>query len=144
MLSSRDQGYATTLAELWEQCHALCVALPQPDPVAASAMCRARAKVDENVFRSVHAEILKRASRPAAWRGHRPFAIDGSKLNLPRPLIHCGYRTPSDTSHYPQGLLSCLVQLPEKKSRSRSTFAPMAMNEKLRLTFCPPCRPGTW
>ena len=70
MLSSRDQGYATTLAELWEQCHALGVALPQPDPVAASAMCRARAKVDENVFRSVHAEILKRASRPAAWQWH--------------------------------------------------------------------------
>ena len=114
VLSSGEQGYATTLAELWEQCRALGVALPQPDPVAASAMCRARAKVDENVFRSVHAEILKRASCPPAWRGHRLFAIDGSKLNLPRPLIRCGYRTPSDTSHYPQGLLSCLVQLPER------------------------------
>ena len=114
VLSSGEQGYATTLAELWEQCRALGVALPQPDPVAASAMCRARAKVDENVFRSVHAEILKRASSPPAWRGHRLFAIDGSKLNLPRPLIRCGYRTPSDTSHYPQGLLSCLVQLPER------------------------------
>ena len=120
VLSSGEQGYATTLAELWEQCRALGVALPQPDPVAASAMCRARAKVDENVFRSVHAEILKRASCPPAWRGHRLFAIDGSKLNLPRPLIRCGYRTPSidrgwlRTSHYPQGLLSCLVQLPER------------------------------
>ena len=77
-------------------------------------MCRARAKVDENVFRSVHAEILKRVSCPPAWRGHRLFAIDGSTLNLPRPLIRCGYRTPSDTSHFPQVLLSCLVQLSER------------------------------
>ena len=43
------------------------------------------------------------------WRGHRAFAVDGSQLNLPRPLLHNGYRTPSHSSHYPQGLLSCLL-----------------------------------
>ena len=102
VLAGHNQGYATKLAELWEQCRALGIALPQPDPVAASAICTARAKVDENVFRSVHAEILKRASPPPSWRGHRLFAIDGSKLNLPRTLIHRGYSTPSDMCHYPQ------------------------------------------
>ena len=32
-------------------------------------------------------------------------------MNLPRPLVRAGYRTPGDKAHYPQGLLSCLYQL---------------------------------
>ncbi len=106
--SNGRAGYATTLAGLWEQCRVLGVALPQPAPV--SAMCMARAKVDEAVFKTLHAEILKRADGPA-WKGHRVFAVDGSKLNLPRPLLKAGYRTPSEAAHYPQGLLSCLYRL---------------------------------
>jgi hypothetical protein len=45
------------------------------------------------------------------WRGHRVFAVDGSKIHLPRRLRRDGYRCPSDRSHYPQGLLSSLFQL---------------------------------
>ena len=33
------------------------------------------------------------------------------KINLPRPLRHADYGLPSDQSHYPQGLVSCLYQL---------------------------------
>ena len=58
--------------------------------------------------------VLQHAPRDdprALWRGHRVFAVDGSKLNLPRPLLRDGYRLPSETAHYPQGLLSCLYQL---------------------------------
>ena len=44
------------------------------------------------------------------WKGHRLFAVDGTKLNLPRPLVAAGYRTPSDNA-YSQGLLSCLYRL---------------------------------
>jgi hypothetical protein len=43
--------------------------------------------------------------------GHRVFAVDGSKLNLPRSLTSCGYKLPSDNANYPQGLLSCLYQV---------------------------------
>ena len=108
------QGYALTLAELWEQCRRLGVALPQPTPVSPASMCAARAKVRDELFRQVHRAILARAPLDdprTLWRGHRACAVDGSKLNLPRPLLHNGYRTPSDSAHYPQGLLSCLFQL---------------------------------
>ena len=108
------QGYALTLAELWEQCRRLGVALPQPQPVSASSICAARAKIHADVFRRIHRAILEQAPRETAgqlWHGHRIFAIDGSKLNLPRPLAQEGYRTPSSNAHYPQGLLSCLYQL---------------------------------
>ena len=39
------------------------------------------------------------------------FAVDGTYLNLPRGLVHEGWRTPVDGAHYPQGLVSCLYQL---------------------------------
>ena len=61
--------------------------------------------------KSVHRESVRTRRRCLVWHGHRAFAVDGSKLNLPRPLLHDGYRTPSHTAHYPQGLLSCLFQL---------------------------------
>ena len=108
------QGYALTLAELWEQCRRLGIALPQPQPVSASSICAARAKIHADVFRRIHRAILEQAPRETAgqlWHGHRIFAVDGSKLNLPRPLVQEGYRTPSSKAHYPQGLLSCLYQL---------------------------------
>ena len=94
------------------QCRTLEVPLPQPQPVSDAAMCKARPKVDETVFQQFHAEILRCADQPGpAWLGHRFFAVDGSKLNLPRPLRDAGYTTPSEQAHYPQGLLSCLYRL---------------------------------
>ena len=106
-------GYTATLAALWQQCQACGIPLPQAEPVAASSMSAARAKVDEAIFKSLHAEILKRAGS-SQWKGHRVFAVDGSKINLPRPLLRAGYRLPQERAHYPQGLLSCLYELAPK------------------------------
>ena len=112
VFAPRRQGYTTTLAQLWAQCQALDVPLPQPRPVSDAAMCKARPKLDETVFKQFHAEILRRAERPGPrWHGHRVFAVDGSKLTLPRPLVEAGYKTPGERAHYPQGLLSCLLRL---------------------------------
>ena len=76
-------------------------------------MSAARAKVDEAIFKNLHAEILKRAES-SQWKGHRVFAVDGSKINLPRPLLRAGYPLPQERAHYPQGLLSCLYELAPK------------------------------
>ena len=117
VFSNNKQGYAITIAELWAQCAAMQVPLPQASPVSASAMCTARAKLDENVFKQLHARILRHYDHSDVerqWNGHRIFAVDGSRINLPRRLIKHGYRTPSDNAHYPQGLLSCLYQLKSK------------------------------
>lgn len=117
VFSKGQQGYAITLAELWEQCRTLQIALPKATPVSAAAMCKARARVHEDMFKDLHAAILKHTDRSAMdplWHGHRMFAVDGSKLNLPRPLINSGYRIPSDNAWYPQGLLSCLYQMRSK------------------------------
>lgn len=117
VFSKNNQGYGITITELWDQCRILNIPLPQPSPVAASAFCAARRKMDETVFNILHREILrhyKKSHQKYGWKGHELFAVDGSKMNLPRPLIKQGYRIPSDNAHYPQGLLSCLYQLKSK------------------------------
>lgn len=116
VFSTNKQGYAITTAELWEQCRTLNIDLPQPTPVAASAFCNARAKLDEHVFIELQSKILQQASPDInnRWQGHRLLAVDGSKLNLPRQLMRAGYKTPSDNAHYPQGTLSCLYELKPK------------------------------
>ena len=48
------------------------------------------------------------------WKGHRTFAIDGTRMNLPRPLAEAGYPLPNANAHYPQGLVSCLYRLETK------------------------------
>ena len=108
-----SRGYATVLEELWAQCRALDLALSER-PVTPAAICRARAKVSEEVFLRIHRAVLAKCPPDpphSLWLGHRTFAVDGSKLNLPRPLVKSGYRTPAPTAYYPQGLLSCLDRL---------------------------------
>ena len=126
VFSKGRPGYTTTLAELWGQCRTMGIELPQPAPVSSSSICSARARLDEQLFKTLHQAILKvvfdaegrsqheRKVRPDTdrrWQGHRVFAVDGTCLNLPRGLVREGWRTPVDGAHYPQGLVSCLYRL---------------------------------
>ena len=111
VLSRGEKGYASVVAELWEQCRKLGIVLPQREPVAASSICKARQRVHEDLFLELHREILRHGGEGARWRGHRLFAIDGTKMNLPRKLVDAGYPLPNDCAHYPQGLVSCLYRL---------------------------------
>ena len=129
------QGYALTLRDLWAQCRALDIPLPKPEPVSQSSMHAARCKVHDAVFFRIHREILRRAppDEPRTlWYGHRTFAVDGSKLNLPQPLLENGYRRPSDGAHYPQGLLSCLFRL---RSRLPVDFELASHGDERRLAL---------
>ena len=117
VFSKNKPGYATTISELWDQCRIMQVTLPQSKPVAASAFCNARTKLDETIFKTFNAKII-RTYEPTLteqrWKPHRVFAVDGTQMNLPRPLRAEGYRTPSENAHSPQGLVSCLYRLQAK------------------------------
>ena len=129
------QGYGPTLRELWEQCRALDIPLPQPAPVSQAAMHAARHKVHDELFVRIHRAILRHTPQDdprTLWRGHRAFAVDGSKLTLPRPLLEDGYRLPHAGSHYPQGLLSCLFRL---RSRLPVDFDLAAHGDERRLAL---------
>jgi hypothetical protein len=112
--SKNTQSYGTTIDDLWDNCKKLNLKLPQKTSIAPSSFCAARQKLDEAVFKHANQKILAAYAADASrylWLGHRLFAVDGSKINLPRELLASGYATPSQTAHYPQGLLSCLYQL---------------------------------
>jgi hypothetical protein len=114
--SKNTQSYGTTIDELWDSCRKLNLPLPQKRTISSSSFCDARKKLDETVFKEINWKILETYTAHARdksyrWNGHRIFAVDGSKINLPRKLTACGYKPPSGISHYPQGLLSCLYQL---------------------------------
>ncbi len=103
--SKGSQSYGTTIDDLWDSCDRLKLQLPQKGSIAASSFCVARAKLDESIFQCANTRILNEYASHRSrytWRGHRLFAVDGSKINLPRKLVQAGYQTPSQTSHYPQ------------------------------------------
>ncbi len=112
--SHNSQSYGTTIDDLWDSCKQLELVFPQPHSIAPASFCEARQKLDAGMFKAVNRAILDayvpEASRDT-WVGHRVFAVDGSKLTLPRTLLAEGYSLPSDTAHYPQGLVSCLYHL---------------------------------
>ena len=115
LVSSKNaQGYGTTIDDLWNNCRTLGHALPQESSIAPSSFCVARRKLDESAFKSLNRRIIETYAPQDAkykWFGHRLFAVDGSKINLPRELIASGYKPSSPNVHYPQGLLSCLFQV---------------------------------
>lgn len=112
--SKGSQSYGTTIDDLWDSCERLNLKLPQKGSIAPSSFCVARKKLDESIFQCANTRILEAYAPQRArytWRGHRLFAVDGTKVNLPRNLVESGYPTPSQTSHYPQALVSCLYEL---------------------------------
>lgn len=112
--SKNSQSYGTTIDDLWDSCDRLDLPLPQKSSIAPSSFCAARKKLEESIFQCVNSRILKAYAPERSrytWRGHRLFAIDGSKVTLPRTLVNYGYRLPNKEAHYPQGLLSCLYEI---------------------------------
>ncbi len=121
VFSKNSQGYGTTIEEFWHNCLSMKFPLPQKKPISASSFSEARKKLDEDIFKvlnqriiTAHDGLTRSDDQSQRWFNHRLFAVDGSKLNLPRELIEQNYRTPSKEAHYPQGLLSCLYQLKSK------------------------------
>ena len=119
LVASKKHSYGTTIDELWDNCGKLPVPLPQKGSVAPSSFCVARTKLNETAFQDLNRRILETyathnegndTSPRYTWLGHRLFAVDGSKINLPRTLIG-KYQLPTEKAHYPQGLVSCLYQL---------------------------------
>jgi hypothetical protein len=115
LYSKNSQGYGTTISDFWNNCRKMKFPLPQKKPICASAFTQARSKLDETVFKVLNKRVIssyeEESNESYLWNNLRIFAVDGSKINLPRELIKEGYKTPSDNAYYPQGLVSCLYQL---------------------------------
>ena len=111
VLSKNQQGYKSVINELWEQ---QALTHYQQNPLASSSLCEARQKLPEEIFLEINKAILvsreKTISLPT-WRGHRVFAVDGSKITLPHELLLAGYKAPNEGQYYPQGVMSAVYHL---------------------------------
>lgn len=95
ILSRNKQGYGSNLNALWESCCEKGIALPQINSVAASSLCEARQKLPENTFKQLSNKLIAlwhQNHETPTWNGHRVFAVDGSKLNMPTGLLNYGYK----------------------------------------------------
>lgn len=111
VLSKNSQGYKSLLNELWENPE---LTVCQNNPVSASSLCEARQKLPEEIFISLNKAILSYREKfipQPSWCGHRIFAADGSKINLPHELLLEGYKAPNRDQYYPQGLMSVIYNL---------------------------------
>ena len=95
----------------------------------------------EDVFRDLHREILSHDTHEPNWNGHGIFSVDGSKLNMPHPLVKAGIPLPNDGAHYPQGLLSCLYR-PDTRTPVEFILTPDANGRTAELTHLSALSPG--
>jgi len=130
------ESYSSLLCELLDAANAHGIRLAFREPIAASTFSEARKKFSPFVFKQIGEAINELyeeniGNKDYRWFGRRIFAIDGSKVNVPRDLMKAdngNYKLPCSHAFYPQGLISCLYQL---KSRIAYDFSLVnTMNEQ--------------
>lgn len=139
-LGNRQQGLSINLAEFWDTCVEKGIDLPQAKSVSASSFCEARQKLPEDIFKDLNKKLLENWERKRdlhRWLGHRVFAVDGSRVNLPRELINFGFKLYDETRrHYPQGLLSCIYDVLSKTVYDFDFVTHMNERKWLSDTYC--------
>jgi Transposase DDE domain len=105
-----------------------------------AALINARKKIGWGIFRRILLGLYKFFAqdypRKHLWRGRRVYAIDGSKLNLPRNFIYKKYRLSRQDLFYPQGVASVLydvvARLPVTATLSRNKNERQAVPQLLQ------------
>ena len=131
------ESYSSLLCELLDTANAHGIRLAFREPIAASTFSEARKRFSPSVFKQIAGAINELYEESIGdkedyrWFGRRIFAVDGSKINIPRELMKIekgDYKLPCCHAFYPQGLISCLYQL---KSRIAYDFSLVnSMNEQ--------------
>ena len=114
------ESYSSILCELLNNANNFGIKLSFKEPLSASAFCDARKNFPADSLKQITCAIIELYEQQTdkqeeyLWNGRRIFAIDGSKVNLPRKTIaaeHGEYKLPCNHAFYPQGLVSCLYRL---------------------------------
>lgn len=115
VISNKNKGYGISLLELWDNYEKNNINIPQKKVFAASSVCEARQKLPEDIFVDLNKMLISQFAAQEEGslllNKHRVFAIDGSRLNIPKELIDYGYKKCNKDSHYPQGLMSCIYNI---------------------------------
>eukprot|EP00919_Chromeraceae_sp_WS-2016_P018375 GHVR01043642.1.p1 GENE.GHVR01043642.1~~GHVR01043642.1.p1 ORF type:complete len:431 (+),score=42.18 GHVR01043642.1:308-1600(+) len=107
MILNKNKGYGISLLELWEVYQIKNIKTPKEGIFAPSSVCEARQKLTEQIFVDLNNCLILQFGN----KKHNIFAVDGSRLNLPKELEMVGYKKCNKEAHYPQGLISCLYNI---------------------------------
>jgi len=115
ILSNKNKGYAIILNKIWDIYLLKNIALPQEKTFSQSSICEARQKLSEDIFKDLNKNLIlefeKNKENSSFMQDHRIFAVDGSKVTLPKNLENGDYKVNNEGAHYPKGLLSCIYNL---------------------------------
>jgi hypothetical protein len=114
------RGYSQVLEELWREARTFKLRLQSAVAVTAEAFCNARKKLAEplmsRLVQQVATQTSSAAGKSGKWKGRRLYAIDGSKISLPRsPALFETYGGPTG-AHHPQMLAMVLMDVVLKQA----------------------------
>ncbi len=107
-------GIRHLLEEFWADARAQKIDLPTPLPVSASAICQARHRLPEGIFREILSVLAEQVSATAGsrcWRGRRVLAADGALVNVQRSAELVQELGIAKNCHTPQVRYSALVDV---------------------------------
>ncbi|WP_222563093.1 hypothetical protein, partial [Candidatus Erwinia dacicola] len=93
--------------EIWAECARKRTPSPQHKPVSALSICEARMELSDDAIKTINRNIIsvwKDKNHPKTGKEHQLFAVDGSKLNIPRGLLEDGYKILKNTTLAPKPL----------------------------------------
>ncbi|MBN2571721.1 MAG: IS4 family transposase [Ignavibacteriales bacterium] len=108
-------GYKHILQTIWKKLRELGLAIITDFGPTAAAFCKARKKLPAKIIKDMFyrvVDLLNKFKPQYLWKGHRLFAIDGMKIQLPySEELRNHFKCPQNQQgehHYPQALISKL------------------------------------
>ncbi len=150
VFANNYRSYDSILCDLIDNANTHGIKLSFKQKLLPSTFCEARKRFRANTFKEINTRAIgiyeqhidKREDY--LWKGRRVFAVDGSKINLPRETMNedkGNYRLPCKHAFYPQGLLSCIYRLKAKITYD-VTFSNTMNEQSEAITHLKALKPG--
>lgn len=123
VFANNFRSYDSVLCDLIDNANSHGIKLSFGEKLLPTTFCEARKRFKADTFKEINSRAINIYEehidnrRDYQWKGRRIFAVDGSKVNLPRETMieeKGNYRLPCKHAFYPQGLLSCIYRLKAK------------------------------
>jgi len=150
VFANNFRSYDSVLCDLIDNANTHGIKLSFRQKLLPTTFCEARKRFKADTFKEINTRVLgiyeqhidKREDY--LWKGRRVFAVDGSKINLPRETMNEDkgkYRLPCKRAFYPQGLLSCIYRLKVKVTYD-VTFSNTMDEQSEAITHLKVLKPG--
>ncbi len=150
VFANNFRSYDSVLCDLIDNADSHGIKLSFREKLLPTTFCEARKRFKAETFKEINSRALNiyeqhiDKRKDYLWKGRRIFAVDGSKINLPRETMNedkGNYRLPCKHAFYPQGLLSCIYRLKVKVTYD-VTFSNTMDEQSEAITHLKALKPG--